>query len=72
VNDERTLFTSFLLSDDEQNRGRKGKKSARRKKKLEKLLSSSLLFVFVFFPFGIKKDRRKKIKQRKVPKRKRK
>jgi len=50
VKDERTLFTSFLLSDDGQKRERKGKKSAGRKK-VEKLLSSFLLFVFVSFLF---------------------
>lgn len=72
MNDERTLFTSFLLSDDEQKRGRKGNRSVGRKKKLEKLLCSFLLFVFVFFPFGIKKERRKTTRQRKVSKRKRK
>jgi hypothetical protein len=47
---KKTLFTSFPLSDDEQKRGRKGKK-CEGQKKVEKLLSSLLLFVFVFFPF---------------------
>jgi hypothetical protein len=72
LKDKRNLFTSFRLSDDDQKRGRSGRKSVGRKKKLEKLLSSFMLFVLVFFPFWIKKERRKTRRQRKVPTRKRK
>jgi hypothetical protein len=63
VKDERTLFTSFLLSDDEQKRGRKGRKSAGRKegrKTVVFLFAFCLCFLSFLNKEGRKKDNKTK------------
>jgi hypothetical protein len=64
VKDKRTLFTSFLLSDDEQKRGKKGKKSARQKKS-RKLVVFLFTFCLCFLSFLNKEGQKKDNKARK-------
>jgi len=63
VKDERNLFTPFLLLDDEQKRGRKGRKRGGRKKS-RKIVVFPFIFCLCFLSFlnkeGQKKDNKAK------------